>query len=124
LGQGASGIVYLVEDKETDIKYALKSINLQYLSKKEKQNVSSEAELLRVITGPTVIKFFDSFSENNHIYILMEYAEGGSLAYLIQTRKMMGKKFSEEQIFMYAAQLALSLLLLHGKLLLHRDVKT
>ena len=29
----------------------------------------SEAELLRVITGPTVIKFFDSFSENNHIYI-------------------------------------------------------
>jgi len=88
--------VYLVQDKETDIKYALKAINLQYLSKKERQNVLSEAELLRVITGPTVIRFFDSFSENNHIYILMEYAEGGSLAYHIQTRKMMGKKFNEE----------------------------
>lgn len=41
-------------------------------------------QFLRVLQGPTLIKFVESFIENNVIYIVMEYADGGSLAQKIQ----------------------------------------
>ena len=34
------------------------------LSAKDKQSAESEVEFLRVITGPTIIKFYESFIEN------------------------------------------------------------
>lgn len=59
-------------------------MNLANLNEKDKKMAKSEAEFLRVITGPTIIKFYESFIENQNIYIVMEYAEGGSLADLIR----------------------------------------
>ena len=56
---------------------------MRFLSNIEQRNVESEVEFLRVVNGPTVIKFYESFAENKNIYILMEYAEGGSLSDLI-----------------------------------------
>lgn len=35
--------------------------------------------LLRVLTAPTIIKYYESFTENESLNIIMEYAEGGSL---------------------------------------------
>lgn len=54
----------------------------------------------------------------------MEYAEGGSLAQLIQKHCITGTKFTEDQVLMYTAQITLSLLALHSKTILHRDIKT
>ena len=48
-------------------------MNLTYLSEKDKKSAECEVEFLRVITGPTIIKFFESFKENQEIYIVMEY---------------------------------------------------
>ena len=80
LGRGAAGMVNLIVNKRTREQFALKTMNLTYLSEKDKKSAEWEVEFLRVITGPTIIKFHDSFKENQDIYIVMEYAEGGSLA--------------------------------------------
>lgn len=61
----------------------MKTINLQFLNEKDRKNAENEVQFLRVLTGPTLIKFYESFIENNNIYIVMEYAEGGNLAQLI-----------------------------------------
>jgi len=37
---------------------------------------------------------------------------------------MTGKKFTQDEILMYTAQIVLSLLALHSKNILHRDIKT
>jgi NIMA (never in mitosis gene a)-related kinase len=84
LGTGAAGVVHLIRNKTTLEKFALKTMNLQVLSPKDKKSAECEVEFLRVITGPTIIKFYESFVENQNIYIVMEYAEGGSLADLIR----------------------------------------
>lgn len=55
-----------------------------------------EVEFLRVITGPTIIKFHEAFTEMQNIHIVMEYAEGGSLAQLIQKHVYTGKKFTND----------------------------
>lgn len=39
-----------------------------------------EVLFLKVLTGPTLIKSYQSFIETNNIYIIMEYAEGGTLS--------------------------------------------
>ena len=99
-------------------------MDLQYMNPKERKSAECEVEFLRVINGPTIIKFAESFIENQNIYILMEYAEGGNLSELIAKTKAENKRFSEDQILMYTAQLTLSLLALHSKQVLHRDVKS
>ena len=39
-----------------------------------------EVLFLKVLSGPTLIKSYQSFIETNNIYIIMEYAEGGTLS--------------------------------------------
>ena len=124
LGRGAAGMVNLIRHKTTGEQFALKTMNTQYMTEKDKRSAECEVEFLRVITGPTIIKFYESFVEGAEIFIVMEYAEGGSLAQLIQKHCLNGKKFTEDQILMYTAQITLSLLALHSKQILHRDLKT
>lgn len=69
----------LVRSKVDGKEYALKAINLLYLNEKDKKSSENEVQFLRVLQGPTLIKFVESFIENNVIYIVMEYADGGSL---------------------------------------------
>jgi len=54
----------LIKNKKTGEKFALKTMNLKNLSAKDKRNAECEVEFLRVITGPTIIKFYESFAEN------------------------------------------------------------
>ena len=86
LGKGTAGRVDLIRRIATDENYALKTIDMKNLTEKEKNSALREVEFLRVITGPTIIKFHESFIENQNIHIVMEYAEGGSLAQLIHKR--------------------------------------
>ena len=84
LGKGAAGEVELVRSKVDGEQYALKTINLIYLTEKDRKSAENEVQFLRVLQGPTLVKFIESFIENNNVYIVMEYAENGNLGQLIQ----------------------------------------
>jgi len=116
--------VNLVRNKLDGKEYALKSINLLFLSDKDKKSAENEVQFLRVLQGPTLIKFVESFIENSIIYIVMEYADGGSLAQKIQNYISQGKTFSTEEILRYIAQITLGVMAMHSKNILHRDIKT
>lgn len=79
LGKGAAGFVNLVRNKFDKKEYALKTINLTYLNEKDKKRAEKEIQFHRVLQGPTLIKYVESFIENDCINIVMEYADGGSL---------------------------------------------
>ena len=66
------------------------------MNPKERKSAECEVEFLRVITGPTIIKFTESFIENQNIYILMEYAEGGNLSEMIARYKKENLRFTED----------------------------
>lgn len=127
LGHGASGAVVLVSNKQDGVQYALKQINLkdlQYLTEKDRKNAENEVEFLKVLVGPTLIKYYENFIENNCIYIVMEYAECGSLGDLIYKRYIQGKKFEYEEIMQIMAQITLGVMSIHSRYILHRDIKT
>lgn len=94
------------------------------MSEKDKQNVENEILLLKVLSGPTLIKFVESFNDKGSKYIVMEYADGGNLANKIQKYANQGIKFGYDEILRYIAQITLALMAMHSKNILHRDIKT
>lgn len=104
--------------------YALKEIDLTYLSPKDKKSAQNEVQFLRVLKGPTIVKFWESFVANNKIYIVMEYASQGALSSLISKKIQSGTHFSYEITMKYIAQITLAIMAMHTKNILHRDIKT
>jgi NIMA (never in mitosis gene a)-related kinase len=94
------------------------------MSEKDRRNAEMEVQFLKVLVGPTLIKYHESFKDNNIIYIVMEYAEGGSLEDVILKRKMQSRMFEYEEIMTIMAQITLGLMSIHGKQIMHRDIKT
>jgi serine/threonine protein kinase len=94
--------INVIDNKE----YALKIIDLQFLTKKEKEEAQNEIQFLKVLKGPTIIKFHEAFVIQNKIHIVMEYASEGNLAHAVEAKKMENMKdptkgFTTKQILRY-----------------------
>ena len=62
-----SGILKLVIDSKTRKSYMIKEIDLEFSSSSKQRAAECEVEYLKVIRGPTIIKFQGSYVENNKI---------------------------------------------------------
>ena len=49
------------------------------LSSADKKKAQDEAQFLRVLRGPTIVKFYESFNNQSSLFIVMEYASKGNL---------------------------------------------
>eukprot|EP00743_Colponemidia_sp_Colp-15_P010894 GILK01012068.1.p1 GENE.GILK01012068.1~~GILK01012068.1.p1 ORF type:complete len:862 (+),score=168.21 GILK01012068.1:96-2681(+) len=124
IGRGASGAVQLVRRTSDGKLFALKQICMEYLADSEKKLAQNEVMLLKVLVGPTIIRYYDSFMEGETINIVMEYAEGGNLSEKIKQAKMEGRHFDDDTILSWFSQIVLGVMLMHSKNILHRDIKT
>lgn len=87
---------------------------------------------MRSLNHPNIIRYEHSFYDEDNLYIVMEYAEKGDLSQVrgelnqcIKTRKYKGAgPFSEAELWRMAGQLVSGLNYLHGKSIIHRDIKT
>jgi len=52
--------------------------------------------LLKVLTAPTIIKYYESFVEGDCLNIIMEYAEGGSVCDKISEHNRLGTSISKD----------------------------
>lgn len=83
------------------------------------QNAQSEISLLRKLNHENIVKYFTTIKTDDHLFIVLEYMENGSLAQLM-------KKFgtlSETLVAMYISQVLKGLCYLHEQGVLHRDIK-
>ena len=79
-----------------------------------------EIEKIRMCNHPNIIHIFNTFSENNTHYYVMEYLPGGSLE---ERMVKNGTFFPEEEALSYIRGIASALKEMHGMRLLHLDVK-
>ena len=96
IGQGAAGQVTLYKNIIDGKEYALKEIDLYNLNQKDKKAAHGEVTFLKVLKGPTIIKFHENFSHGNSIFIVMEYCSKGNLDQLIQRRIQSKAMFSTD----------------------------
>ncbi|XP_021027008.1 serine/threonine-protein kinase Nek11 isoform X2 [Mus caroli] len=127
LGSGSFGTVYLVSDKKAkpgeELK-VLKEISVGELNPNETVQANVEAQLLSRLHHPTIVRFHESFVEQETFCIITEYCEGRDLDYKIQEYKEAGKVFAENQIVEWFIQLLLGVDYMHERRILHRDLKS
>ena len=126
IGKGSFGSVYLVKRKADNKLYALKTVFLEKLNQKEKENSVNEVRLLASVSHPNVIGYKEAFldDKNNSLNIIMEYADDGDLQTKISKKRKEQKAFNEKLIWLYSIQMIEGLKALHDKKIMHRDLKS
>ena len=126
IGKGSFGSVYLVRRVADNKIYALKTVILDKLNKKEQENSVNEVRILASINHPNVIGYKEAFwdDKSSSLNIVMEFADDGDLQSKIIKMKNEGGFFKESLIWEYSIQMVEGLKALHDKKIMHRDLKS
>ncbi|XP_010916660.1 CDPK-related kinase 5 [Elaeis guineensis] len=85
------------------------------------EDVRREVKILRSLTGHTnLVQFYDSYEDNENVYIIMELCEGGELLDKILSR---GGKYSEDDAKAVMVQILNVVAFCHLQGVVHRDLK-
>ncbi|XP_043112700.1 NIMA-related kinase 12 [Puntigrus tetrazona] len=125
LGRGGAGVVMLMKNVDTKKLCAVKRIHVDSSRKtKTKDAVLQEADILRSLKHPHIITWIDTFFDttNEHIYIVMDYCDGGTLDDHIKEQKS-GEYFAECKIMDWFVQVVMAISYIHSEKILHRDIK-
>jgi serine/threonine protein kinase len=123
LGKGTFGTVVLVRQKETGRLFAqkqFKKASLVVHKKLVEQTKTERAILESVNRHPFVVKLFYAFQDDEKLYLILEYAQGGELFHHLSLERM----FTEETAAFYLAEMVLALDHLHNTVgVVYRDLK-
>ena len=139
LGQGGFGITYLGTQAGLGRRVAIKEFFMKEHCNRDastsrvsvgssgarrmvdayRQKFLKEARTLAEMDNRHIVRIHDVFEENDTAYYVMEYVDGGSLKDLVQRRGSL----PEAEALGYIRQLADALDYLHGRRIMHLDVK-
>ena len=124
LGQGAYGFVAKVKSKLNLKIYALKKYDSKYLKNPQsKKYVLNESVFMKELKHENVVRLYNDFYENEDLYLIMEYMDGGDLYTFINAHMNFNIKIEEEKLWNIFEQSLKGLVYLHKKGLIHRDIK-
>jgi serine/threonine protein kinase/Flp pilus assembly protein TadD len=119
IGTGATGVVYIAEDRDLDRKVALKFLFKELSANAEwRARFQREARTAARLNHPNIITIHDIGDFEGQPFIAMEYIEGGSLDDYIEDRRL-----PIEETLELAIQIADGLSEAHAQGLVHRDIK-
>ena len=124
LGEGAYGSVYKVSKKNSKEFFVIKKIPLFGLDSKEKEDVNNEAKILSQIQSNYIVKYYESFVNEDALNIVMEYCDSGDLSEFIESKKKTKKLLKEDLILQIFIKIVIGLAYLHKHNILHRDLKS
>ena len=120
LGKGRFGEVYLAQHIETGFIVAIKRVSKQQLIQhKMVDRLIEEVQLHRSLNHPHIVKFYDYFEEKDHICLVLEYLNGGTLFdYLNEVQTIPLQKTVS-----ILAEVIDALSYIHERNIIHRDIK-
>ena len=125
IGKGSFGQVYLTSKNEQTELYATKIIKKSVAdSARVKKYFRNELNILKEIEHKNIMKLIEVRQNSENYYLVCELCNGGSLRQCLNKyKKMYNKSFSEEIIQYLTKQIIEALKYLHGKHIMHRDLK-
>ncbi|XP_018401000.1 PREDICTED: serine/threonine-protein kinase ULK3 isoform X2 [Cyphomyrmex costatus] len=120
IGTGSYATVYKAFRKDGSREVvAIKCVDKGSLSKSAVDNLVTEIKLLNVLKHEYIVEMKDFFWDEGHIYIVMEYCDGGDLSSFIKKKH----KLPESTCRRFLQQLALALKYLRDHNVCHMDLK-
>ena len=124
LGKGTYGVVYKAKKNNDNNIYVIKQISLEGLNQSQKNEVKLESKILKSIQSKYVVKYYESFEEDNKLNIVMEFCECGDLNDFIEMQKKSKHLLKEDTIWKFFLKITLGLADIHKLKILHRDLKS
>lgn len=120
LGEGATGVVYRAIDRQTDDPVALKVIHRHLCSDRQiYRRFQREAEIVKRLEGPHLVRLLDSVQEDDLLMIALEYVEATPLdAHLSEHGPL-----DLAEALEIALQICAALGVAHAAGVVHRDLK-
>lgn len=120
IGKGAFSTVILYRNKKTKecviFKRLLKS---NIIKKRQLKQILHEKRVLQAIDSPFIVKLLFSCKDNDAVYMVMPFLNGGDLLSLLRRHR----NFTEPSARFFSAQLVLAIEYLHAVNVIHRDIK-
>ncbi len=121
IGQGAMGDVYLAERTTNDERVVLKLLSTQVaVEEPARKRFLREMEILQSLEHPNIVRFMDSGTDGNQIYIAMEYCNKGSVEDLLERHN---GRFPFDMAASILKQALEGLKYAHKQEMVHRDIK-
>ena len=118
LGQGGFAEVYLGQHLRLNQQVSIKVLH-SHLTQTEAEHFQQEAQIISTFVHTSIIRVFDYDVQDGVPFLVMDYAQGGSLRKLHPK----GSPLRLPQIVAYVKQVACALQYAHGQKFIHRDVK-
>lgn len=120
IGRGSYGKVYVVVNKHTGTKFAMKVIRKSQLKRKDQvKKIQVEKKIMEKAIHPYIMSLKWYFEDDNKAWFIMDYMKSGDLMGLMSK---LGK-FKEEIASFIAAEIVLALGHLHSLNIVYRDLK-
>ncbi|KAF3619079.1 DNA-(apurinic or apyrimidinic site) lyase 2 [Capsicum annuum] len=123
LGHGQFGYTYVATDKSSGDRVAVKRIEKNKMVLPiAVEDVKREVKILKALAGhENVVQFYNSFEDENYVYIVMELCEGGELLDRILSKK--DSRYTEKDAAIVVRQMLKVAAECHLHGLVHRDMK-
>ena len=121
LGEGAFGTVYMVENKTSKIKRAMKVISKDcILNGVDLQEVTNEIKILSLLDHPNIMKIYEFYEDNDKFYIISEFCDQGDIAEKMDKEGTLSEfivKYFMNQVFRAVSYL-------HSQKIINGDIKS
>eukprot|EP01114_Cavostelium_apophysatum_P016844 TRINITY_DN4874_c0_g1_i1.p1 TRINITY_DN4874_c0_g1~~TRINITY_DN4874_c0_g1_i1.p1 ORF type:complete len:716 (+),score=166.16 TRINITY_DN4874_c0_g1_i1:26-2149(+) len=121
IGSGTFGEVYRAVNSRSGQKCAIKKM---LLTPKREPLFINEISVQKSTEHPNVVKLFDAFKVDDHIWVSLEYMEHGNLFQVLSTLESSMQSMKESFIAYIMLESLKALSYIHGKHRIHRDIKS
>mmetsp|Transcript_5693 Transcript_5693/g.5613 ORF Transcript_5693/g.5613 Transcript_5693/m.5613 type:complete len:252 (-) Transcript_5693:61-816(-) len=120
IGKGAYGEVRLCRVKASGEIVAMKKMKKAEMKfKNQVKHIKAERDILATANNPWIVGLKYSFQDEDHLYLCMEYLQGGDLMTLLMKKDIL----TEDEARFYTAEIVLAVDSAHQLNYIHRDLK-
>ncbi len=125
LSRGGMGAVY----RATSVVEPVRTVALKVIREElagdevQRQRFINEGKIIDALDHPNIVKVYERGEHNLHLYIAMEYLQGRTLAEVIEESARHAEMIPVARCLVVMRQLVDALATIHGKGIVHRDIK-
>ena len=123
INEGEHGKIFAVRYQNQI--FSLKVIPIDINDQDQNKYLQREISIMKNmsnISHPNIMKFYNSFLENNNVYLVLEFIEGENLNDLLKKHKGMGQYLNQNLIIIILKGIINGLKYLHERKVMHRDI--